>query len=289
MFQDWVKTCAIPEIKAYCSKQNLYFKALILVDNAPGHPVYVDELCENVKFAFLPPNTTSVIQPMDQCVISNFKSYYFLRTFKLLIEKTDGADKLNMLQFWKQFDIKKAITIIRDSWDEVKPTSMNGSWRKLWPECVHKKSQKETEVAQVVHEIVTLAKDYNFEGMEENDVKELLVATPHELTNEELLDLSLNNEEEESCSTLQVTEKPEITLKQISKALKLIEEGLDIFLQNDPNSMRSLKVSQLIASNLICYKDIYQKLGGKAVQQTLDHYFFKKEPKTNIYDQENDE
>jgi hypothetical protein len=72
-----------------------------------------------------------------------------------------------------------------------------------------------------------------------------------------LLNLSFNNEEDQSCSTLQITEKPELTSKQISKA-KVIEEGLNIFLQNDPNSMRSLKVSQSIASNFICYEDIYQ-------------------------------
>ena len=71
LFQNWVLTCAIPEIKAYCNKENLNFKALVLVDNAPGHPVY--ELSVNMKFVFLP---TAVIQPMDQGIISTFKSYY---------------------------------------------------------------------------------------------------------------------------------------------------------------------------------------------------------------------
>ncbi|UYV66728.1 CENPBD1 [Cordylochernes scorpioides] len=52
LFKNWVTTCAIPEIKAYCIKENLNFKALVLVDNAPSHPVYVDELSENVKFVF---------------------------------------------------------------------------------------------------------------------------------------------------------------------------------------------------------------------------------------------
>jgi len=44
LFQNRVSRCAIPEIKAYCNKENLSFKALVLVDNAPGHPVYIDEL-----------------------------------------------------------------------------------------------------------------------------------------------------------------------------------------------------------------------------------------------------
>jgi hypothetical protein len=75
MFQNWVITCAIPEIKAYCIKENLNFKALILVDNAPGHPLYVIDLSEDVEFAFLLPNTTPIIQHMGQGVILTFKSY----------------------------------------------------------------------------------------------------------------------------------------------------------------------------------------------------------------------
>lgn len=72
LFQDWVTNCAIPEKRAYCSKENLDFKALILIDNAPGHPAYVNEINENVQFLFLPPNTTSLIQRMDQGAISTF-------------------------------------------------------------------------------------------------------------------------------------------------------------------------------------------------------------------------
>jgi len=46
-----------------------------------------------VKFVFLPPNTTSVIQPMDQGILSTLESYYLRRTFHLLISETGGQDK----------------------------------------------------------------------------------------------------------------------------------------------------------------------------------------------------
>jgi len=70
---------------------------------------------KNVNFVFLPPNTTSVIQPIDQGVISTFKSYYLRRTFQLLISETDGQDKPTMLEFLKKFNLK--------------PSWMNGVWR----------------------------------------------------------------------------------------------------------------------------------------------------------------
>jgi hypothetical protein len=43
-----------------------------------------------VKVVYVTPNTNSLIPPMDQEKISNFKTYYLYCTFKLLIEKTDG-------------------------------------------------------------------------------------------------------------------------------------------------------------------------------------------------------
>ena len=42
----------------------------MIVDNCPAHP-HVKGL-KSVKLVFLPPNTTSVIQPMDQGVIRNY-------------------------------------------------------------------------------------------------------------------------------------------------------------------------------------------------------------------------
>ena len=68
LFQNWILTCAIPEIKAYCNKKNLNFKALVLVDNAAGHAlVLVDNAAGHPVVR---------IQPMDQGVISTSESYY---------------------------------------------------------------------------------------------------------------------------------------------------------------------------------------------------------------------
>lgn len=283
LFKDWVSTCAIPEIKSYCNRENLDFKALVLVDNAPGHPVYIDGISENVKFVFLPPNTTSLIQPMDQGVISNFKSYYLRRSFKMLLSETDGPDKPTMQQFWKSFNILKAINIISESWEEVKPSCMNGVWRKIWPECVHKKKDDSSslevdddEANTICHEIANLAKEANFEGMDEVDINELLASHNQEMSNEELmqLDLEIANEED---SSLDISERQNLTSQQISKAMNLIDEAMEIFSKNDPDSERSSKVSRAVANDINCYKELYLNIKKQAVQQTLDKFFEKKE------------
>jgi hypothetical protein len=65
-------------VQRYCEENDLEPRALLVLDNAPGHPENLDSLRSLLptEVVFLPPNMTSLIQPMDQNVISNFKLYY---------------------------------------------------------------------------------------------------------------------------------------------------------------------------------------------------------------------
>ncbi|KAJ8869621.1 hypothetical protein PR048_028613 [Dryococelus australis] len=64
LFKDWFVNHFLPEVKHYCKQKNFAFKALVLLDNAPGHPQALQDLCPGVKVIILPPNT-SLIQSMD--------------------------------------------------------------------------------------------------------------------------------------------------------------------------------------------------------------------------------
>lgn len=52
-------------------------KFLLFLDNACSHPR--DIQLQNIKLICLPPNCTSVVQPLDQGIIKSFKTLY--RTF----------------------------------------------------------------------------------------------------------------------------------------------------------------------------------------------------------------
>ncbi|GFW90562.1 uncharacterized protein TNCV_566001 [Trichonephila clavipes] len=70
LFKEWLfKVCA-PSIKDCLDTNDLPLKALLLLDNAPGHPKDLNgNLLTNFPWLtvqFLPPNTTLMIQPMDQ-------------------------------------------------------------------------------------------------------------------------------------------------------------------------------------------------------------------------------
>ncbi|XP_068227868.1 tigger transposable element-derived protein 1-like [Palaemon carinicauda] len=61
---DWFVNCFIPPVKLFLAENGLPFKVLLLMDSAGGHAT--DLHYDGIQVEFLPPNTTSIIQPMDQ-------------------------------------------------------------------------------------------------------------------------------------------------------------------------------------------------------------------------------
>ena len=74
-----------------------------LFNNCPTHP---DVKLRAIKLIFLPPNTKSILQPCDQGIIQNLKSYYgkqLLRKYLIAIEAKEDfciniLDALHMLR-----------------------------------------------------------------------------------------------------------------------------------------------------------------------------------------------
>jgi hypothetical protein len=96
------------------------------------------EMYKEIKVVFLPANTTSILQPMDQWVIAVFKSYYLRRTFVKSIaaldsDTSDGPRQNKLKAFWKGFSILGAIKNICDSREEVKMSTLTLVWKKLIP------------------------------------------------------------------------------------------------------------------------------------------------------------
>jgi hypothetical protein len=79
------------------------------IHNAPGHPQSISIENENIPVVFLPPNTTSLLQPLDQDTISCVKALY-TRQFLEMVRKSCNiwlsvlsAVSRNGVRFWKYY------------------------------------------------------------------------------------------------------------------------------------------------------------------------------------------
>lgn len=95
-------------------------KVALVLDNCTAHPHIK---LKNIELIFLPPNTTSVLQPCDQGIIKNVKHHYrtvIMRKYLSAIELKTELPKINILD---------ALFILKTAWGQVKNTTIENCFR----------------------------------------------------------------------------------------------------------------------------------------------------------------
>ena len=85
----------IPIVRKECSSLGLEQKAVLVLDNCPAHPNEEDFISDdgNISALFLPPNVTSLIQPMNQGVLVALKHRNEKKLLRrLLIDQNEGQE-----------------------------------------------------------------------------------------------------------------------------------------------------------------------------------------------------
>lgn len=95
-------------------------KIAMLVDNCPAHPLLED--LQNIELIFLPPNTTSVVQPMDSGIIKNLKFFYR----RILAGRRLEAAESNSAFNWSILD---CLIALKSSWSMVKQSTIANCWK----------------------------------------------------------------------------------------------------------------------------------------------------------------
>jgi hypothetical protein len=278
VFLDWFNNCFVHEVKHYLASKNLDFKVLLLLDNAPGHPQEDLQFAHpNIEVRFLPPNTTSILQPMDQGIIATFKAYYTRRTFKGIVDVMDLDEELTVTDCWKKYDISQCITNIKESVAEITQTTLNACWKNLWPQAVNNFTgfpNIEADVQRIAGEASRIR---GIGAVNVEDVQELLKSHAEELTEEELEEF-LKTTDDEADEEEPAVVKPKLTMKDLDDLFKSADHLINTAVDRDPFMVRSLKFKRQIESVMAPYKEIRQDLVYKAKQTSITSFFTKSPP-----------
>ncbi|XP_064423076.1 jerky protein homolog [Latimeria chalumnae] len=235
---DWFDNSFV-EAREHCRKVGLpeNCKIVLLLDNCSAHPAVETMVTRNVFATYLPPNCTSLIQPMDQGIIRYMKCHYRSEFMQKLVNH-DGPDGYE--SFKKIFTIKDAVWCVARAWDAVLPPILKLAWRNIWPATMFseddddasgdsegfKISQEKSDIA----ELMTYAKGLSdvVPDLNENDVEKWIDcdfnAPVHQtLTDSEIIDVILNPNTVESDNSDDGDEQ------EVSQEKMTMTEGIDTF------------------------------------------------------------
>lgn len=273
LFTTWFTEYFKPTVEAYCLVKQIPFKILLISDNAPGHPRALMEMYEEINVIFLP-NATSIQQPMDRGVIAAFKSYYLRRIFVNALaavdsDASDGTRQSKLRALWKGYTILDAIKNIRDSWDDVKTSTLIAVWKELLPAHMIDFEGFDTSVEEATANVVEMASELEMDA-EPGDVVEWLASHDQLLTDEDLL---LSDEqrllvEMESTPDEDPASIAEMKMKDLEHYVGLLDTVVAGFERIDPNFQRSSAVGKILSNGIACYREIIHERKRRPMRQT---------------------
>ena len=199
---NWFQNCFVPDVKKSLNELGREPKALLLLDNCSAHPSE-DELVSSdgqIVAKFLPPNVTSLIQPMKQGVLECLKRIYRKSILRDLISQTEDE----MLGFLKKIDMLMVVEKISNAWEQIRSETLRKLWQKLIPleesfmeestECLESPLNEEFVEQFAALNIVLGPSDIDgwfqndglgYEHMDEQGIVDLVTAPEEDIPNEE--------------------------------------------------------------------------------------------------------
>ncbi|XP_054744414.1 jerky protein homolog-like [Anastrepha obliqua] len=218
LFKEWFNLEFVPKVKKHLKSVNLPIKAILVLDNAPTHPH--DCAVYEIKLVYLPPNVTSLVQPMDQGVIESLKRRYRRKLASEILQHSESEDK-GLLEVIKKINIKDVIYMLATAFQEMPSSTFVKSWRKLWPDVENLiviSNIAGTEEEENKSTLQDLQKLSGNESLQAEDVENWMINCDEHLENEflnddEIIDLA-NKEQEEDDDSSDVEEEKTVSLKK---------------------------------------------------------------------------
>ena len=273
-------------MKLYLAEKGLPFKVVLFMDCAGGHAT--DMHYDGVQVEFLPPNTTSLIQPMDQGVIRAFKALYMRSTMENLISSINEQDEtFTMKKYWKDYNIATCLGNIQNALKAMKEQTLTASWKKLWPNLVNLDYEGFTpeEVHHsAVDKAVKLARLVSTEGfldMTAEDVNALIDAHESPLTDEDLEEMTRSASEEEVEAGSEEDEDIEergLTLHNMQEMFNVAKELKKSAQEFDDNMVRAVEFCNRVDEVMATYKGIFVQKKKQRSQLPITMFLTRRQP-----------
>lgn len=284
LFTEWFNDNFIPEAKAHAKSTGLKddAKILLIVDNCSAHPEILNK--ENFQILFLPPNCTSLIQPMDQGILRALKCRYkndFLHRMLNFINKGKS-----ICEFIKEYNIKDAIWCAANAWQNVNKDILRHGWRNLMPTIIffddEEEEQQEFEGfttsknAEMISNLLGYCKENIPDiSLTADDIDEVIHADDDspiigKLTDDEIRRMALGemSDTESESDDENKTSESKMPIDDIVNNLDNAIKGLE---QRDFISEQEIMSLYKIKEKLVCYKRNSMK------QLTINDMFKKKD------------
>ena len=133
LFCEWFHNDFVPHVRDSLKLLKETPQAVLLLDNCSAHPDEEELVSDDGKIYahFLPPNVTSLIQPMDQGVLEAIKKRYKKKLLRRLIIEDDLGGSI--ISFIKSVNMKTVIDLAVESWGEITQSTLRKSWRRIIP------------------------------------------------------------------------------------------------------------------------------------------------------------
>ena len=141
-------------------------KIILFLDNATCHNLLLGTNLSNIKLSFMQPNTTSLIQPLDQGIIRSFKAYYRRELVRMQIAAIDATPPVPLSEVAKQITVLKTMNMMKRALFMVKLSTIQNCFKKAGFVI-----ESQAEVEEILDENVQVSPP---SGMEQTDFDEFI-------------------------------------------------------------------------------------------------------------------
>lgn len=188
IFKRWFFDSFVPDVKKFLEGKRLPVKAVLLLDNAPSHPNEEELHSGDIRALFLPPNVTSLIQPMDQGILQSLKKKYRRLLLQNLLLATEGEE--SVIGFLKTVTVKDVIYWVAESWNDITPETVAKCWHLLlqnYDKCTTKSDDEDEDNMPLVRLIRKLP---GCENADTQEINEWLASDEQsEVTDENIIEM----------------------------------------------------------------------------------------------------